>query len=71
MACMVHEPRNGPTYILAAAIWLKLRRKFFNQGTTKEACELFDMRAKQLSRVITGKRYLGGMQKKGPKECMK
>ena len=45
-ACMVHEPRNGPTCILAAAVWLKLRRKFFNQGTAKEACKLFDMRAK-------------------------
>ena len=55
VACMKHEPRNGPTHILAAAVWLKLKRKFFNQVTTKEACELFDVRAKQLSRVITGK----------------
>ena len=29
------------------------------------------MRAKQLSRVITGKKYLGGGQKKGPKEWFK
>ena len=71
VACMVHKPRNGSTHILAAAVWLKLRRKFFNQGTTKEVCELFDMRAKQLSLVITGKKYLGGMQKKGPKEHLK
>ena len=71
MACMVHEPRNGPTHILAVAIWLKLRRKFFNQGTAKEACKLFDVRVKQLSHVITGKKYLGGMQKKGSKEHMK
>ena len=49
VACMRHEPRNGPTHILAAAVWLKLKRKFFNQGTTTEACELFDVRAKQLS----------------------
>ena len=67
-ACMKHELRNGPTCILAAAVWLKLKRKFFNQGTTKEACELFDVRAKHLSRVITGKKYLGGAQRKGPKE---
>ena len=68
VACMVHEPRNGPTHILTAVVWLKLRTKFFNQGTTKEACELFNMRVKQLSHVIMGKRYLRGMQKKGPKE---
>ena len=71
MACMVHKPRNGPTHILAAVVWLKLRRKFFNQGTTKEVCELFNMRAKQLSHVIMGKKYLGRMQKKGPKERLK
>ena len=46
VACMKHELRNGPTHILAAAVWLKLKRKFFNQGTAKEACELFDVRAK-------------------------
>ena len=67
-ACMRHEPRNGPTCILAAVVWLKLKRKFFNQGTTKEACELFGVRAKQLSQVITGKKYLSGAQRKGPKE---
>ena len=68
VACMKHEPRNGPTCILAAVVWLKLKRKFFNQGTAKEACELFDVRAKQLSQVITGKKYLSGAQRKGPKE---
>ena len=28
----------------------------------KEACERFDVRAKQLSRVLTGRKYLGGTQ---------
>ena len=70
-ACMQHKPKNGPTHILAAVVWLKLKRKFFNQGTVKEASELFKVRAKQLSRVITGKKYLGGGQKKGPKEHSK
>ena len=43
-------------------VWLKMSRKYFNEGTAKEACELFNVRAKQLSRVLTGKKYLGGTQ---------
>ena len=60
--CLAHEPRNGPTRILAAAVWLKMNRKYFNEGMAKEACERFDVRAKQLSRVLTGRKYLGGTQ---------
>ena len=45
-----------------AAVWLKMSKKYFNEGTTKEACECFDVQAKQLSRVLTGKKYLGGTQ---------
>ena len=33
--CLKHEPRNGPTRILTAAIWLKLSHKYFNEGTCK------------------------------------
>ena len=60
--CLAHEPRNGPTRILAVAVWLKMNRKYFNEGMAKEACERFDVRAKQLSRVLTGRKYLGGTQ---------
>ena len=60
--CLKHEPRNGPTRILTAAVWLKLSRKYFNEGTVREACERFNVRAKQLSRVLTGRKYLGGTQ---------
>ena len=63
--CWQHEPKNGPTRILATAIWLKLRRKYFNMGTAKEACDLFKVRVKQLSRVLTGHKYLGGGKKGG------
>ena len=61
----------GQQAILAAAVWLKLKRKFFNQGTAKEVCELFNVRAKQLSWVVMGRKYLGGTQKKRPKEWLK
>ena len=47
--CLKHEPRNGPTRILIAAVWLKLSHKYFNEGTAREACERFNVRAKQLS----------------------
>ena len=60
--CLKHEPRNSPTQILMAAVWLKLSHKYFNAGTAKEACERFLVRAKQLSRVLTGRKYLGGTQ---------
>ena len=60
--CLAHELRNGPTHILVVAVWLKMLRKYFNEGMAKEACEQFDMRAKQLSRVLMGRKYLGGTQ---------
>ena len=33
---------------------------FLSMGMAKEACELFQVRAKQLSRVLMGHKYLGG-----------
>ena len=60
--CLKHEPQNGPTRILTAAVWLKLSHKYFNEGMVKEACEWFLVRAKQLSCVLTGRKYLGGTQ---------
>ena len=60
--CLKHEPRNGPTHILTAAVWLKMSRKYFNEGTAKEACERFNVQAKQLSWVLTGRKYLSGTQ---------
>ena len=62
VTCLKHEPRNSPTQILTAAVWLKLSCKYFNEGTVKEARERFLVRAKQLSHVLTGRKYLGGTQ---------
>ena len=60
--CLAHEPKNSPTCVLAVAVWLKLNHKYFNEGMAKEACDWFEVRAKQLSRVLTGRKYLGGTQ---------
>ena len=54
------EPQFGPTHLLAAAVWLCLKCKFFNSGTAKEACTTFEVWAKQLSKLLLGKVYLGG-----------
>ena len=62
--CLAHEPKNSPTCILAVAVWLKLNCKYFNEGTAKEGCDRFEVRAKQLSRVLMGRKYLGGTQAK-------
>ena len=42
-ASLTQEPRYGPTRLLAAAVWLHLKCKFFNGGTAKEACTTFEV----------------------------
>ena len=60
VASLAWEPWFGPTQLLAAAIWLCLKHKFFNGGMAKEACTTFEVQAKQLSKLLSGKVYLGG-----------
>ena len=57
---LTQEPWYGPTRLLAAAVWLCLKHKFFNGSTAKEACTMFEVWAKQLSKLLSGKVYLGG-----------
>ena len=59
-ACLTREPRFRPTRLLTATIWLQLKWKFFNGGTAKEACTMFEVWAKQLLKLLLGKVYLGG-----------
>ena len=63
-ASLTWEPWYGPTWLLAAAVWLHLKHKFFNGGTTKEASTMFKVQAKQLakqlSKLLLGKVYLVG-----------
>ena len=40
---LAQEPQYGPTRLLAAAVWLHLKCKFFNSGTAKEACTTFEV----------------------------
>ena len=59
-ASLAQEPWYGPSRLLAAVVQLHLKCKFFNGGTAKEACTMFEVRAKQLSKLLSGKVYLGG-----------
>ena len=40
---LAQEPWYGPIRLLAAVVWLHLKCKFFNGGTTKEACSTFQV----------------------------
>ena len=68
-ASLTQEPWYGPTRLLAAVVWLHLKCKFFNGGTTKEACTTFEVRAKQLSKLLSGKVYLGGSAGAAKDKC--
>ena len=40
---LTKEPWYGPTRLLAAAVWLCFKCKFFNGSTAKEACTTFEV----------------------------
>ena len=67
-ALLAREPVNGPTHLLCALIWLKLSHTFPNKGTQKEAVLKFQVQEKQLSHLITGRKYYGGSDKTGGAE---
>ena len=60
VASLAQEPWYRPTQLLAAAVWLHLKCKFFNGNMAKEACTMFEVWAKQLSKLLSGKVYLSG-----------
>ena len=65
----MREPWFGPTRLLAAAVWLCLKHKFFNGGMAKEACTTFEVQVKQLSKLLLGKVYLGGTGRASKGKC--
>ena len=68
-ASLAQEPQYRPTRLLAAVVWLCLKHKFFNGGTAKEACTMFEVQAKQLSKLLSGKVYLGGSSGAAKGKC--
>ena len=69
VASLAQEPHFEPTRLLDAAIWLCLKHKFFNGSTAKEACTTFEVQAKQLSKLLSGKVYLGGTGRATKGKC--
>ena len=49
------------------ALYLKLQKCFFNEGTQADVADKFQVNMKALSRILTGQRYLGGTQQKAEK----
>ena len=64
---MAKELKNSPICLLAATLYLKLQKQFFNEGTQGDVADKFQVNTKALSRILTGQRYLGGTQQKAEK----
>ena len=58
------EPANSSTGLLTAAIYLKLKKYLFNEGTQMETSMKFKVKLKALGQILSGKRYLGGRDRK-------
>ena len=59
-----NEPRNNPTWLLVVVTYFKLKRLFLYEGSMRETEERFHIQSKQLSKLLSGKRYLGGKDRK-------
>lgn len=59
------EPDNSPTRLLATVLFIKLKINIFNEGTHREMEEQFTVHSKQWSKLLSGKWYLGGKDRKG------
>ena len=54
------EPANSPTRLLTAAVYVKLNKHLFNEGTQTEAASRFNVKLKALGQILSGRCYLGG-----------
>ena len=58
------EPANSTTRLLTVAIYLKLKKYLFNEGTQTESSTKFKVKPKALGQILSGKHYLGGRDRK-------
>ena len=61
------EKVNSPTHLLAVTFTFKMINKLGGGTTQRKMQGIYEVKAKQLATCITGCKYLGGGQKKGPK----
>ena len=64
---MKKEKQNSPTRLLAATLAFQLLKKFGQGMTQRNMHELYDVRPKQLALCITGRKYLGGTDRRARK----
>ena len=51
------EPANSATCLLMAAVYLKLKKQMFNEGTQVESATKFNVKSKALGQILSGKCY--------------
>ena len=67
-ARLKREPANSSTRLLTAAIYVKLRKHLFNEGTQTEAALRFNVKLKALGQILSGRRYLDGRDRSTPQK---
>ena len=59
-----NEKVNSPTRLVAATLAFKILNKFTSGTTQRKMQDRYDVRPKQLALYLTGRRYLGGSDRK-------
>ena len=67
----VKEAHYNSTHLLAATVAFYVDRSFRKSCSIKEVWEWFIVQMKQLSLCITGRKYLGGSERKAQLKCKK
>ena len=63
------EKINSPTQLLAASVAYKILGRFSGGTTQREMQNKYSVKAKQLAACLTGRKYLGGTDKKTSRKC--
>ena len=53
------EPRNNVTRLLAALVYIRLKKRYLNEGTQAETAEKFDIKPNALSTTIVETKIFG------------
>ena len=62
------EPANSATCLFTAAVYLKLKKDMFNEGTQVEAVTKFNIKSKTRGQILSGKCYWGSKDRKAAAE---
>ena len=62
------ERNNSPTQLLAASVAYKILCRFGGRTTQREMQNKYSVKAKQLAACLTGRKYLGGTDRKASRK---